>query len=284
MMSKTILVTGATGNLGKEVVKALKKGGFKVKAASTNPKRIKETERVRAVKLDYDDPSTLEPAVRGVNGLFLIAVPMDPNAPEKLKPVIDKAKCAGVTHIVFISGLGVEQNEKAPLRIVERYILESEINYTFLRPNFFMENFTVSTTAAMIKNKGAIYVAAADGKVSFVSARDVAEVAAVAFGEKHYGHAYGLSGPRALDHGEIAKIISHVCRKKVEYFDIAEDEMLERARQSGMPENMVRYMGALYSVVRAGYMAAISNDVEYVTGHRPIDFSNFAGENADKWQ
>jgi uncharacterized protein YbjT (DUF2867 family) len=209
---------------------------------------------------------------------------MDPNAPGKLKPVIDKAKAASVTHIVFISGLGVEQNEKAPLRIIERYLLESGINYTFLRPNFFMENFTVGTTAAMIKNRGAIYVAAADGKVSFISARDVAEVATIAFGEQHYGQAYGLSGPQALDHSEIAKIISHVSSKKVEYFDITEDEMLERARQSGMPENMVRYMGALYSVVRAGYMAAITNDVEYVTGHKPIDFLNFAAENVGKWE
>lgn len=282
-MTDTILVTGATGNLGRAVVQAVTRKGFRVKAASRHPETIPLAENVEALRMDYADPSTLAPALANVKGVFLIAPPMDPEAPAKLKPVIEKAKTLGVEHIVFTSALGADQSEQSPLRIIERALIVSGANYTILRPNFFMENFSAGFVSPMIKSQGSIFLAAGDGKTSFISTQDIAEVAATAFAKKLFGKEYNLTGPDALDHTEVARIISRAIGKKVTYQPLSEEAMLQGARQMGMPEGAVQYMRVLYAAVRAGCAAAVTSDVETVTGRKPMTFDAFARKNAAAW-
>jgi len=203
-MKDTLLVTGATGNLGSEVVKTLLEEGFTVKAGTRNIDAIQSAELLEAVKLDYTDTSTFDNALVGINGIFLVAPPMDPEAPAKLVPFIEKARETGVKHIVFISALGVDQNEQAPLRAIERALMDSGIAYTILRPNFFMENFSLGFIAPMIKQRGGIFLAADEGKTSFISTNDIAAVAAKSFADELYGKELNLTGPEALDHSQVA--------------------------------------------------------------------------------
>ena len=283
-MSKTILVTGATGNLGGAVAEALAARGFRVRAASRHPEKVAAKEAVEAVSLDFEDPSTFDGALAGVEGAFLIAPPMDPEAPAKLKPLIKKAKTIGVEHIVFTSALGVDQNEQAPLRVIERALMASGVHYTILRPNFFMENFSTGFVAPMITHNGGIFLAADDAKTSFISTRDIAKVAAIAFAAQHRGKEYNLTGPEALDHTQVAGLIGEAVQKKIAYHALAEEAMLQGARDNGMPEPAVQYMAVLYGVVRAGYMAVVTDDVERVTGHKPVAFAEFVKANANCWK
>jgi uncharacterized protein YbjT (DUF2867 family) len=283
-MPQKILVTGSRGNLGSAVSASLSKKGFEIKASSTEPGTLTPVEHVEPVRLAYEAAETHDRAFEGVDRLFLIAPPMDPAAPEKLHPIIDKAKEKGVEHVVFNSALGVDQNEEAPLRVIERYLMNSGLNYTILRPNFFMENFSTGFAGPMITELGGIFLAAAEGKTSFISTRDIADVAAIAFQKKMYAKEYNLTGSEALDHDEVARIIGEVSGKAVKYHALSEDEMLQGARDNGMPEGHVQYMGLLYSLVRDGYMAAITGDVEKATGHKPLTFQQFAGDNADRWK
>jgi uncharacterized protein YbjT (DUF2867 family) len=110
----TVLVTGATGSLGRAVVTTLCAKGLKVKAAARNLAKAAFPAGVEAVKFDYQASGTFEAALKSVEGLFLLAPPLDPDAPAKLNPVIDKAKATGVKHIVFISAFGVDAVEQAP--------------------------------------------------------------------------------------------------------------------------------------------------------------------------
>ena len=280
---KKILVTGATGNLGRAVVMALTDKGFDVAAGCTNPQKAEVPQGVAAVKVVYEEPNTVDAALEGISGLFLIAPPMDLEAPAKLNPIIDKAKAAGIDHIVFNSALGVDQNEEAPLRIIERYLMASGINYTILRPNFFMENFSTGFIAPMIA-QGGIFLAASDGKTSFISTVDIAEVAALAFQHERYGMEYNLTGPEALDHAQAAKIISAASGQDVNYHAISEEEMLQGARESGMPEGAVQYMAILYNAVREGWMAVETEDVQKATGKAPISFAEFVQKNQASWK
>lgn len=276
--SKRILVTGATGNLGNAVVKALSSKGFKVLAGSTDPEKAKRLLDVDSVKLVYEEIDKADNSFEGISGIFLIAPPMDPEAPSKLIPVIDKAKAAGVNHIVFNSALGVNHSEEAPLRIIEKYLIASGMNYTILRPNFFMENFSTGFAAPMIA-AGGIYLASDDAKTSFISTGDIAEVASVAFADEHFGMEYNLTGPEALNHSEVAKIISDNSNKDVKYFPLKEEEMLQSARENGMPEGAVQYMAVLYRAVRADLMSATTEDVKKVTGKKPVSFTEFTRKN-----
>ena len=282
-MKDVLLVTGATGNLGREVVKALLPEGYTVRAGTRNVEAIQSTEHLEAVKFDYTDASTFDKALLGVRGVLLVAPPMDPEAPAKLIPFIEKAKETEVKHIVFISALGVDQNEQAPLRVIERTLINSSIDYTILRPNFFMENFSLGFIAPMIKQQAGIFLAADDGKTSFISTKDIAAVAVKSFADGLYGKKLNLTGTEALDHTQVAKIIGDKIGKTITYHALAEETMLQGARDQGMPEGAVQYMAVLYAVVRAGYMAAITDDVEKVTGRMPVDFKDFVNNNAESW-
>src|SRR5512133_1657983 len=204
---KTLLVTGATGNLGRAVAGALAAKGFAVLAASRHP-------QPNGVRFDYDDPATHAAALDGVSGVMLIAPPLDAAADRKLIPFIDQAKSRGIRRFVLNSALGVEANEAAPLRKIERHLLGLGVETTILRPNFFMENFTSGFLAPMIR-QGEILLAAGDGKTSFISVDDIAAVAAAAFNGGHIGHEYNLTGPAALDHYEVAHLISQACGRTI---------------------------------------------------------------------
>lgn len=138
----TILVTGATGDLGREVVTHLLKNGSKVRAATRHPEKAKFPEGVKAVRTDYNGVSSVEEAVRDVYGVFLIAPPTNLKAEDKLNPTIDGAKKAGVMHIAFKFVFGAGKAEESAVRKVKHYLMYSGDKYTIIRPNFFMENFS----------------------------------------------------------------------------------------------------------------------------------------------
>lgn len=280
---KRILVTGANGNLGGAVVRALINKDMTVIAAGTHPENMRMPQDIEVRKIDYVQPETVTEALRDVDGLFLVAPPLDPEAPAKLNPVIDQAKAAGVRHIVFNSALGVDQNDAAPLRVIEKHLMASGLEYTILRPNFFMENFSSGFLAPMIA-QGGIFLAAGDAGTSFISIEDIAAVAAAAFEKEHFGAEYNLTGLAALDHAQAAKIISEASGRQIQYHPLTEEAMLQGARDQGMPEGAVQYLGILYSVVRNGWMEAVTGDVEKVTGRPPAAFGDFAQAHAAAWK
>lgn len=280
---KRILVTGARGNVGGAVIRALAASSATAVAGGTAPENMPAPEGIEKVTIDYTRPDTVKTALEGVDGLFLVAPPLDWEAPAKIDPVIDRARAAGVRHIIFNSAMGVDQNEEAPLRVIEKRIISSGIDYTILRPNFFMENFTSGFLAPMIA-QGGIFLAAGEAGTSFISIEDIAAVAAVAFQKQHFGAEYNLTGPSALNHTQVAGIISEVSGRSVKYQSLSEEAMLQGARDQGMPEDAIRYMAVLYSAVRNGWTAAVSDAVEKVTGRSPISFGEFAQKNAMAWK
>ena len=279
----TILVTGATGKLGSAVIEALVDRGINVRAATRLTTRIKWTKLVQPVVFDYEDPGLHKAALDRITGLFLIAPPLDFEAPAKLIPFIDKAKEMGVEHVVFNAYLHADSDEQNPLRIVEKHLAKSGLAYTILRPNFFMENFSTGFLAPMIAS-GKIFIPAGDNKTSFISVSDIAEVTATVLQEKIYGTEYNLTGTEALSYGEAAKIISDVSGRTVTYFPISEKEMMQGAREQGMPESAIQYILQLFALVRKGVMAEMTDTVRKVTGKAPISFKEFARKNADFWK
>ena len=269
-----ILVTGASGNLGSAVAKTLANAGFAVVAASRKP-LSSLAKGITWSRFDYEDLSTYEAALNGVTKIFLVAPPLDPEAPGKLIPFIDRAKTTKVDHIVFNSAMGADASEDSPLRKIERQVMNSGINYTILRPTFFMENFSTGFIAPMIK-AGGIFLAADSGKTSFITVRDIADVAKAAFVKGLHHQVFTLTGPEALDHTQVAQIISKALGKTITYTPLPEEAMLKSAREHGMPEGAVQYMAMLYQTVRAGGTSPVTDEVKKTTGHAATSFAEFA--------
>lgn len=273
-MNEQVLVTGATGTLGRAIVEAAVSAGLSVRQAVRNT--AKANKKAEAVQFDYADVSTISPALEGTSALVLLAPPLDANAPALLGPAISAAKLGKVEQIVLISAFGVNHNEQAPMRIVEHLVIDSGVPYTILRPNFFMENFSEGPQVGSIRGQNAIFLAAGEGKTSFISVKDIAAVVVAALQQNATGQEIDLTGPEALDHTEVASIISKAAGRTIQYHSLSEDQMLEGARSHGVPEPMVTYLGMLYGVVRAGHAAAVAPFPESLAGRKPATFQEFA--------
>jgi uncharacterized protein YbjT (DUF2867 family) len=301
-MAETILVTGATGTVGSEVVKQLlsakgqKEEDMIVKAAARSANdSTSRNSGVQAVELDFNKPDTLSAALRGVDKLFLLT-PFQSNMVDLTSNLVNEAKKAGVKYIVKQSVLGADVEPGiTPSRLhrqAEKVIEESGIPFTFLRPNFFMQNF-VTFYSNFIKTQGAFYVPAGDAKASFVDVRDIAAVAVQALsgnrssknGEsKHMGKAYDITGGEAISYGQAAEILSKEIGKKVNYVNISDEDARKGMKDMGADEWTINSMIELFGITRAGYLSEISHTIEQVTGNRPITFSQFAKDYASAFK
>jgi uncharacterized protein YbjT (DUF2867 family) len=214
-----ILVTGATGNVGQEVLRLLQSYDCHVCAAVRNPNSAKQIlgSNIQTVPFDFTNPDTFDRAFLQVNKIFLVRPPALANIRLQIAPALNAAKLAGVEHIVFLSILGAEHNRFLPHSKIERYINQLGIRATFLRASFFMQNFNTTHTED-IKVRGELLLPAGNGKTSFIDVRDVAAVAVRTLIEDgHQGRAYTLTGAEALTYYEVADIFTSVLGKRVRY-------------------------------------------------------------------
>lgn len=285
-MSEKILVTGATGKLGGELVRRLAARGVEVKAGTRNAERARAlfADEIEVVDLDYELTETWDAAVQWADRVFLMAPPFDPHADETLVSFLDWAVQSGSRHIVLLSAMGVQTDERRALRRVERRVESTGVGWTFLRPNVYMQNFARGFVARSIRDEGVFRLSAGDGAVSFVDARDVAEVAAeTLMGDAHLGRAYTLTGPESLDHDAVARVIAEATGREVRYEAIGEDAMRARLREAGWAADQAETFVALLSTIRAGERQTVGGDVERLLGRAPTSFGTFARDRRDAW-
>ncbi|MBS3164078.1 SDR family oxidoreductase [Candidatus Woesearchaeota archaeon] len=274
-----ILVTGATGTVGSEVVKQLLSKGLKVRAAVHSRPAPKGAE---SVQLDLNSAESVRAAMKGVEKLFLLT-PMSDRATEQVRNALKSAKDAGVTHVVRLSAAGAD--EKSPNILLkwhgesEELVKKSGIAYTILRPGVFMQNFA-NFMGGTIK-QGAIYAAAGEGRVAFIDARDIAAAAvSVLTGKGYEGKTYVLTGKEAISYGRAAELLSKATGKTVSYVSILDEKAAEGMRASGMPEWAVQGMTGLNRSTRENKLASVSTAVLDLTGKSPRTFEQFAKDYA----
>lgn len=285
-MSGQLLIIGATGSVGSELVTLLDRSCENVRAAAREPEaaRLSSTTSAEFVAFDFERPETFATALDGVDRVFLIARPGDDHPDQVAIPLIREMKRQGIRHVVNLSAMGVETQNDFGLRRVELYLEDSGIAFTHLRPNFFMQVFSSGPLLADIRSTGGIHIPAADAKMSFVDVRDIAAVAAAALtGQRHTGKAYTITGGEALDHYEIARAISDATGKTVQYLPISEDTARQALSAAGFSAERVERLIGFYRLVREGFCAPVSRDVETVLGRPPITFSQFAKDHTLSW-
>jgi uncharacterized protein YbjT (DUF2867 family) len=281
-MHKTILVTGATGTVGREVVKQLSmQDDIRVRAgvhSFIKGENLRRLPDVEVVEMEFDDPDSLHAAFTHVDKVFLIT-PFSHDQVEQARILVDEAKRADVQHIVRLSASGADAEPAIQLgrwhREIEKDIEQSGIAYTHLRPTSFMQNF-INSSAESIKQEGRFYMPTGDGKISYVDARDIAAVGVEALvGTGHEGKAYEVTGPEALSHTEIADIFSEVLKKDVQFVDIPEHTALQAMLSQQMPDWMANAMLELYDVYKSGYGCRITDTVERLAGRPAHSFRHF---------
>ena len=275
-----ILVIGATGTIGREVVKGLKAKGEQVRAMIHDPAKataVREPD-VEYVTGDLAEPESVTAALQGIEKTFLLS-PENSQMPELHAKFAASAKDAGVRHLVRLSILPA--NPDAPLLLVkwhgeaDRSVMDSGVPYTILRPAYFMQNSFGG--AATVASGGTLYSAMGEGKVSHIDTRDIADVAvAVLTSEGHEGQSYLLTGPEALSMAELVARLSTALGKTFEYVNLTPDEAKARIIAAGAPEWRAEAWVKLAGMMSMGIAAMVTPAVKDVLGREPRSIDQFA--------
>lgn len=275
-MSK-ILVIGASGTVGSEIVKILKQKKQEVLRATA-----KTDLKPDQVHLDLLTGKGSE-VLTQVETIFMLSPPGYVNQDELLIPLIDKAKNSGVKKIVLMTAMGVDANDQAPLRKVELHLQNSGLNYNIIRPNWFMQNFN-SYWIHDINHSNKIKLPVEKAKGSFIDARDIASVGAeLILTDKFNKQAFNLTGAEALDHDQVAEMISKVSNRQIKFENISSAEMFEGLLKAGLPKLYSEFMLVILEFFRLGYSAQVTNSIELITGKKPIRFAKYVEDYKDSW-
>lgn len=279
-----ICVTGSGGTVGSEVVRQLRVANAAFRAAyfSKNKVDAAREKGIDAVLIDYNDAETLRSAFAGCDKLFLLG-PNAPNQAELEINAVDAAQAAGVKHIVKLSVMRADEEEYDFGRIhreVEKAIEASGLEWTFLRPNSFMQN-AVTYMSQTIKAQSAFYSAAEGARIGHVDVRDIAAVAVKALTEPgHEGKVYTLSGPEAFTYDDLAAKLSHVLGRKISHMNIPPADLKGAMLAEGIPEVFIDRLLDLERYYREGKAAIETSDIKQVTGRDPRTFADYARETA----
>lgn len=281
-----ILVTGAVGNVGREVVRAMAERGHGVRAAdlSVSAIRAMHGDTTDAVRLDYEDLTTFERAIEGCDGLFLVRPPATACMESTLLPFIDVAMTKGVKHIVFLSCAGAATNKLVPHHAVEKHLSERDVSHTLLRPGFFSQNLGAAYREDIAED-GRLFLPAGRGRVAFVDIRDVAELAAIIFEDAnaHRGCAYTCTGPEAFSFEEAARLMTDVIRRPIRYESASLAGYVRHLHLRGLPLAQIAVQTVLHVGLRFGQVEKIDPTLERLLGRRPRTLATYVRESASLW-
>ena len=290
MTHPTILVTGATGTIGRQVAQNLIARGVSIVVASRTPSRLADLVEqsgglAEARALDLEDSSTFD-ALEGMRTLFMVG-PQSEGFGDTVAPVLAAAKEAGVTHVVRYSALGADRDAFFPLArehgVGEEAVEASGIAWTILQPTFYQDN-VIHFQGDAIRSTGAFYGASRDGKVAYVASADIAAVATEVLLQPgaHAGQRYVLTGPEALSDDEVASRLSDALGRSVRYVDIGDDAIADNLREAGTSAFMVESMVGLEQVKRNGWAAEVSPAVEELLGRPATSIETLLQARADE--
>ena len=280
-----ILVTGATGLNGGELVRLLSAKGVQVRALTrsrTKAEALAALPNVEIVEGDMARPETLSEALRGVDRAMLISS-SDPHMLEVQSSFIDAAAKAGVKHVVKLSGIMPDLD--SPFRFarmhgeIELKLERSGMAFTHLRAGEFMHSYFRQVPA--IVGRGALFLAMEDARIASIDVGDIAEAAAtVLTGPGHEGKIYPLTGPEALSMAEVAEKLSTATRRPIRYVNISPEEATKARLAAGVPQYTADALDELFAERRKGKEAQVSPIIETIIGRRPTSFDEFAERNA----
>jgi len=278
-----ILVTGASGSAGKEVLKQVARSGVMYRAMYRSAEESKKAPAgAETVIADFAKRETLATALRGIDSVYLVCSPV-PDLVKLETSMIDACVTASVKHVVLNSALGAgDYNKSFPSwhRKVEDYLRATHLSWTILRPNSFHQN-TVTYYAPSIRTQGVFYSSLGDSRMSYVDVRDVAAAAAETLkGGSHAGKIYELNGPEALTSSEIADKIARHSGRPVKYVDIPMEAQRKAMLDLAMPEWQVTALVELQQYYVNGKGGDVDDVLQTVIGRSPMAMDDFLKENA----
>ena len=280
-----VLITGATGNVGMEVIKSLQNLDHELDlyAGVRDPvaDRVKLADyKINVSQFDFTDISTYNSAFAGCDILFLLRPPQISAVEKYFKPMIQTCINQGINQIVFLSVQGVQKSKIIPHHKIEKLIVDSKINYTFLRPAYFMQNFSTTLRNDLVRHRQ-IYLPAGKAKFTLIDVRDIGEVAAVVLTNisQHVNRSYELTSDEKLTFKEMAATLSKSLGFEIRFKSPDLLSFFLTKRREKIPTMFILVLIMLHYLPRFQKDPEITDWVEKITGKKPITFEQFVRDN-----
>lgn len=279
--SSLIGVTGAPGNVGTPLVRALLRRGARVRVLARHPDKARQAfaevspSQIEFGTLEFGRRRTYLNAFDGLDQLFVLRPPAVSQVSRDMFPALDVALGAGVRHFALLSLQGADKLPFTPHAQLEKHLSGNGAAFTFLRPSFFMQNLT--TTHLPELRKGIIAVPAGNGRTSFVDADDVGEAAAIVLTENgDDNRAYELTGPEALTYHEVAEVFTRVTGRLYRYTSPSPLAFYRQMRRHGAGRAETLIMEGIYATARLGLAKHVSEDLRVLLGRPASSIEDFA--------
>lgn len=282
-MATRHLVAGASGTVGSRIVESLVASGAEVRATTSRKQAAGRRNGVEWVHADLASGEGVTAAFEGVDRAFILVPPGYADQYKVAAPLIAEAKRRSLDKVVLMTAMGANAAETPMLR-AERDLIASGLAYNIIRPNWFMQNFQTFWLHG-INADGRIALPVGKGRASFIDARDIA-ASAVRLLTTHDldNRDFDLTGPRALDHDEVARVLSETIGRPVVFQDVAPDVLRQGLLAGGVPADYTEFLLVILDYLRQGYAERTTDEVKRLTGREPIAFEQYARDNAAAWK
>jgi uncharacterized protein YbjT (DUF2867 family) len=282
-----LLITGITGNTGNAVYQAYQKDlnhPHEIIGGVRKVEKYKEEFKdIELRSLDFLEPSTFDDATKQVDAIFLVRPPQISDY-QVLNQFIDVAIKNQVKQIVFLSLMGIEKNPFPPHKKIEQHLLNSQVNYTFLRPSFFMENLMETHLEDIVKSDD-LFIPSGMAKLSFIASEDIGLAAKNVLGHSnHYNKAYTLTGSESLNYQEVSHIMTEVLGRKITYSKPGLLKFRRTMLKRGYPKDFVNVMLFLNIMTRLNTASKVTVDLKHLIGQEPITMKEFIQKNRTKFK
>lgn len=287
---QNVLLTGATGNIGSEVVAALQDGARDVNiiAAVRNVEKSKNSftpsENLSFRTFDFDKPEGFARAFEGIDILFLLRPPHISDVEKYFVPLLKQAHQQGVDKVVFLSVQGAEKSGVIPHNKIEKAIKAEGMRYIFVRPGYFMQNLT-TTLLPEIQNERSITLPAGKGVFNWIDTKNIGEASAVLIEkfEDYQNDAYEITGSENKNFEEVTALINSECGTNIKYKSTNPISFFFKKRKSGMPSGFAIVMTMLHFLPRLQSAPHISDDYTRLAGRKPTLLREFINREKNRF-
>jgi len=272
-MTGLVLVTGATGKTGRNLVAQLKESGLPYRAAS----------RHGEPPFDWAQPATWDAALEDVASVYLVAPPTVDDPYARMVEFLRSAMRKGVGRLVLLSMASLDAGAPAHGQ-VHQWLMDNCADWAVLRPGAFMQNFSEGQYLATIRDEDTIYSNTGAGRVAFIDAADIAAAAfAVLMAPEVLNTDFVLTGDESISYDRVAELISQACGRRISHTHISTEALAERFLARGLPEQTAKFLAAAYQRIADGPEGQITDAVRTLTGKPATPFQAFAEANVHVW-
>lgn len=288
---RNILITGATGNIGQAVIRFLFANGTSdhiiagVRDIEKAKSLFSSFPRLDYVIFDFEAKETFQAALIDVDSCFLLRPPHITDVKKYFKPLIAQLQQSQVKQVIFLSVQGVETSRVIPHHRIEELIVESGLDYVFLRPSYFMQNLTTALLSD-IRNRQEVFLPAGSTKFNWVDVENIGEAVAILFEKfnENMNRAIELTGYENANFESVIEQMNQVVVRKVRYIDANPIHYYLTKRREGVSRGLIVVMILLHFLPRFQKEPRISNVYEKLTGKKPTTVKKFLEREKAKFE